>query len=305
MKNFIFLTILGVSMAACEQSGNTQESTHAAVSEAPATHLGGCILLEPNRQSPDNLHAAGNVVATNEIAPFSKMLLVNGLTLAARDEISDEFMTLVARTIAEIFPQNPDLDLEMQARVIDNHYRYSALIPVPNGDDFSFMEDNQEQWAVLESQYSICDIIMQDVPGQVMEVIEHILHYVTDIGLHYAYPDVWGISEQSQLAAAMRKAVDMGYYDISSYDDIDDVEARNRVEMQEFAYWFVSTAWNLQADYGPVWEQEWTIRDRTELKEKLPEFFAAYEQTVDRVMVAPSLETLAMIGPTRAEEAQN
>ena len=55
----------------------------------------------------------GNIVATDEIAPFSKMLLVNGLTLAARDEISDEFMTLVARTIAEIFPQNPDLDLEM------------------------------------------------------------------------------------------------------------------------------------------------------------------------------------------------
>ena len=30
---------------------------------------------------------------------------------------------------------------------------------------------------------------MQDVPGQVMEVVEHSLHYVTDIGLHYAYLD--------------------------------------------------------------------------------------------------------------------
>ena len=302
MKNIILVTILGASLVACEWSGDSQQSTGAADTGAHAAHLGGCILLQPNRQSLDDVHAVGNVVATDEIAPFSKMLLVNGLTLAARDEISDEFITLVAKTIAEIFPRNPDLDLEMQARVIDNHYRYSALIPVPNGDDFSFMEDNQEQWAVLESQYSICDIIMQDVPGKVMEVIEHILHYVTDIGLHYAYPEVWGISEHSQLAAAMRKAVDMGYYDISSYDDIDDVEARNRVEMQEFAYWFVSTAWNLQADYGPVWEQEWIITDRAELKEKLPDFFAAYELTVDRVMVAPRLETLAMIGPTRAEE---
>ncbi len=91
MKNFIFLTILGASLAVCEQNGNTQRSTDAAVAEAPATHLGGCILLEPNRQALDDLHAVGNVVATDEIAPFSKMLLVKGLTLAARDEISDEF----------------------------------------------------------------------------------------------------------------------------------------------------------------------------------------------------------------------
>ena len=128
MKNLIIVTILGASLAACERSENIQRSTGAADTEAPATHLGGCILLEPNRQSTDDLHAAGNVVATNEIAPFSKMLLVNGLTLAARDEISDEFMTLVARTIAEIFPQNPDLDLEMQALVVGEH----ALPNIPD-----------------------------------------------------------------------------------------------------------------------------------------------------------------------------
>ena len=78
------------------------------LNEAPATHLGRCILLEPNRQAPGDLYQVGNVVATDEIAPFSKKLLVNGLTLAARDDISDEFMTLVAKTIAGIFPQRID-----------------------------------------------------------------------------------------------------------------------------------------------------------------------------------------------------
>ena len=69
------------------------------------------------------------------------------------------------------------------------------------------MEENEEQWREIENNNSVCDIIMQDGPvgpeGQVMEVVEHILHYVSDIGLHYAFPEVWGISEDSDLARAM------------------------------------------------------------------------------------------------------
>ena len=103
----------------------------------------------------------------------------------------------------------------------------------------------------------------------------------------------------------MAKAVDEGYYQADQYLDIEDEEVRFRVQMQEFAYWFISTAWNLQAPYGPVWEEEWTIRDQEDLREKLPSMFAAYERTAARVMVAPSLATLQEIGPTRAEERGN
>ena len=84
---------------------------------------------------------------------------------------------------------------------------------------------------------------MQDVPGQVMEVVEHSLHYVTDIGPHYAYPDQWGVAPDSVLVQGMRDAVERGNYDISQYPDIDDLEVRNRVLVQEFAYWAISTAW--------------------------------------------------------------
>ena len=87
-----------------------------------------------------------------------------------------------------------------------------------------------------------------------MEVVEHILHYVSDLGLHYTFPDEWGISKTSALAQAMNKAVDEGYYDVTSYEDIDDEEVRHRVMMQEFAYWVISTAWNLQEPYGPIGE---------------------------------------------------
>jgi hypothetical protein len=304
--NKIALLSLGIFLFACAE----QEQGDPAVADNPAadgesrTHLGGCILMAPIGDVPDDLYAHGDVVPAQSIAPFTKELTVYGLRLAARDDASDDFMRLVARTITESFPQRDDLDLALQREVLANHYRYNSLIPVPVGDDFSFMEDNPEQWAELESNNSLCDIIMQDVPGgQVMEVVEHILHYVTDMGLHYTFPNEWGINNESTLAEAMRISVDNGYYDVSGYNDIDDKEVRFRVEMQEFAYWFISTAWNLQEAYGPVGEEEWVIRNQEDLRQKLPAMYDAYERTAARVMVAPSLSTLKEIGPTRAEEA--
>ena len=308
MARHFAVTLLLLTVAACgggeaadSGAGNVEEAADAA-----PTHLGGCILLDPKGDVPEDVYQHGDVVATDAMPPFTKELQVYGLKLAARDDISDDYMRLVARTIAESFPQDAGLDADLQREVLANHYRYNALIPVPLGYDYSFMDESDEQWAAIERDNSVCDVIMQDVPeGQVMEVVEHILHYVTDIGLHYTFPDVWGISEDSELARAMAKAGEEGYYQLDQYLDIEDEEARFRVQMQEFAYWFISTAWNLQAPYGPVWEEEWTIRDQDDLRQKLPEMYAAYEETAARVMVAPSLATLQEIGPTRAEERGN
>lgn len=290
-------------------AGTVGSSGLAAAADTPAagmneTHFGGCILLSAAGDVPDDVYQHGGVMLTSTIAPFHKALEVYGLKLAARDDIADDFMILVAQVITEMFPQDPGLDLAMQREVLANHYRHKALIPVPLGFDYSFMERDEQQWRVLERQYSICDVIMQDVPeGQVMEVVEHILHYVTDIGLHFAYPDVWGINKGSTLARAMNSAIENGYYDISGYDDIEDPEIRFRVEMQEFAYWFISSAWDLQEPYGPKDEHEWLLLTPEALRQKLPEMYVAYEDTAARIMVAPSLETLSKFGPTRAEES--
>ncbi len=315
MARRFVLALLILTVAGCgggdgaDSAADASAEEVAAAAEAAPTHLGDCILLYPLGEVPDDVYQHGDVVATDAMPPFTKELQVYGLKLAARDDISDDFLRLVAKTIAESFPQDAGLDADLQRELLANHYRYRALIPVPLGDDMSFTEENEEQWAEIEKNHSVCDIIMQGTPvgpeGQVMEVVEHILHYVTDIGLHYTFPEVWGISEDSALARAMRKADDEGYYVLDKYLDFGDEEVRFRVQMQEFAYWFISTAWNLQAPYGPVWEDEWTIVDQEDLRQKLPEMYAAYEETAARVMVAPSLETLQEIGPTRAEERGN
>ena len=306
----VALLVLACGAAPEETPPSAAEST--SVQEeavAVSNMLGGCILTTPIGEVPDDLYLVTDVAATNEVPPFTKKLVVFGLTLAAGDDASDDFMRLVAQAITEIFPQDEGLDLAKQEEILRNQYLYKALIPVPVGEDFSFFEDNEEVFEQTASQNTICDIIMQDVPGQVMEVVEHILHYVSDVGLHYTFPAEWGISKDSELAAAMDESIEKGYYVVEQYGEILE-ESENgggeeeyfRVLMQEFAYWVISTAWNLQEAYGPVGEAEWNILNAADLEEKMPALYDMYERTVATVMVAPSLETLQKIGPTRAEE---
>jgi len=307
MKALAAILPLLLLVAACGGAETGPESTPAETppaGDSAPTHLGGCILIDPIGEVPADLYLNTGVLATEEYAPFTKMLTVNGITLIARDDASDEFMERVATTIQEIFAQDENLDLELQQELIRNLYRYRTTIPVPVGDDMSFIEEDEAAFDRLREQNSICDIIMEGVSrGQVMEVVEHILHFTSDMGLHYTFPDEWGISTTSALYQAMQKSIDEGYYVVEQYSDIDGEEERNRVLLQEFAYWFITTAWDLQELYGPV-EDEWTIRTPADLQAKLPEFYDVFQQTVGRVMVAPSLTTLAEFGPTRAEEGE-
>lgn len=302
--------LLLVCACAAPESGTESAAQQAATVDATPSGpdmLGGCILAVPLGEIPEDPRWTSDVVPTDDYPPFTKQLMANGLLLVAGDDASDDFMRLVATAIEEHFPQDESLDLETQAEILRNQYRYKAVIPVPVGENFDFFEHPDfEQTA---GNNTVCDIIMQDVPGQVMEVVEHILHYVSDTGLHYTFPDEWGISETSVIARGMQEAIDKGYYDVTQYqeevgesEEGIDPEEYQRVIIQEFAYWLITTYWDLQEDYGPVGEAEWSIVTSAELKEKLPDLWAMVDETVGHTMAAPTRETLQAIGPTRAEE---
>jgi hypothetical protein len=245
--------------------------------------------MSPRANVPSDVYNETDVMPTDEYKPFTKKLLVYGHILIGRDDISDDFMRKVAKTIKAIFPKRADMNAALQEEVLRNMHRYNSVIPFFKGEPERIVSEDMER---TRSQNSICDIIMQDVPGQVMEVVEHILHYVSDIGLHYTFPDEWGISKTSKLYLAMQEATSKGYYDITQYNDIDEEEARDRVIIQEFAYWLISSAWNLQEPYGPK-EAEWKqIKTLSDLQTKLPRAYELYQETAAKIMVAPSLATL-------------
>lgn len=303
MYHFSLLALLSLAACAAAPDPQVEEEVEGQVEEEEGL-IGGCVQPRPVAEIPRDVRAVGPIQQGE--GPFPKRLSAYGIVLAAEPEVPDVFLERVARSIAETFGAGEGIDADLQEQVIGHLHAYGALLPVPRTER-SFeraLRRHEDLFDQLVQEHSVCDIIMARVErGQVMEVVEHVLHTITDVALHHQFPDEWGLHPQSALSRAMQRAIDAGFYDISGYDDLGDApdEVVHRVLVQEFAYWFLTTAWDLQVDYGPD-EEEWTLRRPEELRAALPEFFAVHERTSARVLTSPSRETLALIGPTRAEE---
>ena len=252
-----------------------------------------CVLSQPMGVIPDDLYNVGEIIESEDYPPFTKELNVYGITLIARDDISDNFMLNIANTIIEMFPKSVDIDTMLQKDLLRNIHKYKTVIPLFYGEDWDLSPTEEQLWDTTAGENSVCDIIMDNIPGQVMEVVEHILHHVTDVGLHYTFPNEWGLSSLSTLYSVTEEAVDLNYYDIQQYSDIDDVGVRMRVILQEYAYWIIYTSWDLREKYGPQ-DSEWSIMNSVELLEKLPDSYQLYNDTVVKIMACPSDSTLGL-----------
>jgi len=248
-----------------------------------------CVQTEPTGIVPEDLYQVGSVTTTGSYPPFTKKLDVCGITLIAGDDVSNPFMENVALTINEMFIVNVNTDTLLQQTLLTNLYQYKTVIPLFYGEDWTI--ERESNLDALGDDNSVCDIIMEGVPDPVMEVVEHILHHLTDIGLHYTYPADWGLTSSSRLYNVTQEAISLGYYDVAQYSDIPETGVRNRVILQEYAYWIIYTAWDLRENYGPA-QSEWSIITGNELKSKLPESYALFQETLPSVMTCPSHETL-------------
>ena len=246
-----------------------------------------CMLTSPIGHVPNNIYTVGNIEPTEKYPPFTKKLEVCGVTLIARDEISNDFMQNVGNTISEMFTITSDTDLDIQRQVIESLYQYKTVIPLFYGEDWNISHSEENSWDETSTENSLCDIIMEDIPNQVMEVVEHILHHVTDVGLHYVMNDDWGLLSGSELYRVTNDAIISGDYDIAQFSDISEEDVRNRVILQEYAYWIIYTAWDLRKKYGPT-DSEWSIMSRNELAAKQSGSYDLFTRTIPKVMTCPS-----------------
>ena len=248
-----------------------------------------CILTEAIGEVPDDLYTVQGPVTTADYGAFTKVMTVYGITLVGTEDVEDGFMTAVGQSIIEMFPRDA-VDTDTQAEIIRNMYRHKALIPFFAGGEQGF---RPEQIETIRGDYSICDIIMSGVDGgQVMEVVEHVLHIVSDVGLHYTYPDQWGLNNESTLYTAMQEAEMAGVYNTIDYQEISEEDIRNRVLMQEFAYWIITSHWDIQTAYGPGDEFEWRATTPESLQIDVPRAYSLIESTIVNTMAAPEAMTL-------------
>jgi hypothetical protein len=264
--------------------------------------VGGCVMISSRGLPASNLQTVSSVVATDgsqRTHPFTKISTAYGVTLLATNNSSNSFMQDIGNTIQAMFTSTASSDVNAQANLVNNLYQYAATIPLFVQGELSGFD-----FADSKDYHSICDTIssgLENRNDQVLEVIEHVLHIITNAGFHYTLKSDWGINTSSTLYGCMQKAVSSGYYNVSSYESIEE-ESRNRIKLQEFAYWFISSAWGLQATYGDNDTSEWSLKDSTNLQNSMP---TCYTQLItngsDKMIAAPSNSFLNALGDTHKQ----
>jgi len=252
--------------------------------EKKINHYGEAIITEVQREAPDDIYTDSGIVKANEYIGMTKKMEVYGLTFFASDNIPDEFMNKVATTFKEMFPKLEGVNASKQEEVLENLYKYKACLPIVTEKEMGNISMD------LINEYSVCDIIMKVDDKQTMEVVEHLLHATTDVGFSYAYPKKWGFAKDSEITVVMNKAIEDRNFNISGYE-MENEEVKQRILVQEFAYWLITSEWNIQERYGSN-EQEWTLNTSQKVEKDLPLGKILYNATVAKIMTFPKAQTL-------------
>lgn len=278
------------------------------------SRLGGCVISNGLNGIPKDLRIIGPITRTNDVRPFSKKMIAYGITLISGDDVSDEFMIEIAEIIEEIFSEHPGTNSELQDQLLGNLHKYRATIPIFNGEPYFLKSSHWIEYEFLKKNNSICDVIKKHEVAdkyQANEIVEHLLHIISDVGLLYTFPDKWGIGENSLIYSIMLESIEEEVFNVDNYF-IDgfpgEEEIVRRIFIQEFAYWGILSFWDLISEIAPDdFKSEWKVGDAEELKQKIPRFEILLKKTVAEVMGPPkdSLVTFLEIKSSHNFSDQN
>uniref|UniRef100_A0A6V0FF00 PDZ domain-containing protein n=1 Tax=Zooxanthella nutricula TaxID=1333877 RepID=A0A6V0FF00_9DINO len=256
--------------------------------------IGGAVLPYEARDPPqdlDELRRRTDVEIDRDFEPFPHVVSACGVTFISERRVDRNFLDAVTKVTAEMFADAAGIDVDRQLHVMRQCYCYRATCYILYGDH---PDTDVTPTKFTRATNSVCDCIGYGVAHrQPMEVLEHVLHHVTDVGMHYEFPE-WRLSEGSQLHVVMRRAIDdKGIYNVERYKDYG--SWRVRVELQEFAWWLIATYWDLLEELGHRGgpdDDEWKLLTREELEDTLPDAIELCKATVDKVLVAPDRQSL-------------
>lgn len=263
------------------------------------SQIGGCINTQPTESRvPTDPYTVSEIYTGSSCEPFAKAMNAYGLLLVASttgQNVPDNGLRWLATATTELFPASAS-DLDKQKEVLENMYRYRAANPVFIGQFVNNMDPARDA-------LSLCDTITigslessGDTSSQIMEIYEHLLHIITDVGFAYTWPSKWGLTTSSDLHAAMQEAIANGAFSAADYAGIDS-EARLRIQLQEFAYWALSTSQGVHAAHfvGSA-APEWTLTSPSDVQTQLPLFWALHQSTSATVLGQISSGTMTSLG---------
>ena len=206
-----------------------------------------------------------------------------------------------------MFGEGPNIDENMRSiylKATEDNYVYQRV-----GIDGSAASSNFEPGdPPAPYNDNVTDFIWemaQGGPDQIGEVIEHLLHTITNVILYLSFLEEWDYNNPSSLLSlAMQESIDKEIYDISSYDELldNDPEIYKKILTQEYAYWLVLAEWNYYVTAGKKEEGlsgngEFTLGTPEEISEQLPLGHELYQNFVAKVLIEPDKETIISLFP--------
>jgi|TARA_B100001094_G_C18143431_1_gene779235 hypothetical protein len=228
----------------------------------------------------------------------------NNLRIFARKGVSSTFLNNVGAAYGEMLKDNSKIDQSMKSKYLSTSkdeyvYQRVGVDGMASGSNFDSGTPPKPYGD------NATDYIWEMSSGgedQIGEVIEHLLHTVTAVGLYLNYSDWDYKSSSSPLYLAMREAVDKNIYDISSYDNIKNDDAYERILAQEYAYWLILAEWDYyettgKKENGMTGNGEFTLGTPPEIKSQLPLGHKLYEDYIEKIFSIPNKENIIALFP--------
>ena len=243
--------------------------------------------------------------------PFNRYLDIKNLRLLVLDGVSDEIVIKISKTYENMFQDNGSIDQSKRDTLLNtlkNNYvfqRVGGANPDAYGGeppccpDYAHHIDPEN---INDFAHNASDYIWEKNPEeserQTIEVIEHLLHTITDQGFRHAFPETWEWNNSNSLLnMAMNQAIEKKIYNIESYKfikNIDPVGYRKTIAT-EYAFWMILSAWNMFETAKISANEEWNLDSAKELKDKLDLSWRLYEETVLPVLSVPDKNLIASL----------
>ena len=252
------------------------------------------------------------VSENRQFDPFVKFIDVENLRLFSLQEVSNDFLIKVAKTYLLMLEDNSNIDLEMRSKFLDvskNHFVFQRI--GLEGPDYYERKFKANFGSLPQSRApnngpyrdNATDYIWEYNQGsesQLNEVVEHLLHTITNVVFAIQFKD-WNWQEpSSMIRLATKEAIDKGIFNISDYQEIlnrGDTEGFNRAISTEFAYWLIAAEWGY-GDFFELPNSEFRINNQNQIAKTLPIGHKMYKCYVEKILSPPKLKDLISIFPS-------
>tara|TARA_B100001059_G_scaffold65398_1_gene61637 strand:+ start:596 stop:1378 length:783 start_codon:yes stop_codon:yes gene_type:complete len=245
----------------------------------------------------------GSCNTSNPQGDFPNYIDINSLRIFARDGVSISFLNNVGEAYGEMFSDNSNIDSIMRSNYLtisleENVYQRVGV----EGMASSNFDAGRPPIPFDENATDYIWELNSGGEDQIGEVIEHLLHTVTNVILYLTYPNDWDYNDSSSaLRIAMQEAIDKGVYDISSYDDLkNDNDIYHKILTQEYAYWLILAEWDYYEITGKKingisGNEEFIIGTPSEITNQLPLGHKLYEDYLEKILSIPNVQKIVSL----------